>query len=63
MTQNACHLDLTNFRFNIFTPEETELLSVAKIENDHLVDAAGFPIPGGLYDPAMGEYKWTEKVK
>lgn len=56
MTQpNSCHLDLTNFRFNIFTPEETELLSVAKIENDHLVDAAGFPIPGGLYDPAMGE--------
>ncbi|KAG4068967.1 hypothetical protein HA402_005115 [Bradysia odoriphaga] len=58
MTQHACHLDLTNFRFNIFTPAETELLSVAKIENDHLVDAAGFPIPGGLYDPAMGPYDY-----
>lgn len=51
------HVNLTNFRFNIFTPEETELLSVAKIENDQLVNAAGFPIPGGLYDPAMGKYK------
>ncbi|KAL0453073.1 UNVERIFIED_CONTAM: DNA-directed RNA polymerase I subunit [Sesamum latifolium] len=41
-------------RFGFMTDEEVRRHSVVKITNPNLLDILEKPIPGGLYDPAMG---------
>ncbi|KAG8371904.1 hypothetical protein BUALT_Bualt12G0011400 [Buddleja alternifolia] len=41
-------------KFGFMTDEEVRKQSVVKITNPNLVDILEKPIPGGLYDPAMG---------
>ncbi|CAA0812729.1 nuclear RNA polymerase A1 [Striga hermonthica] len=41
-------------RFGFLTDEEVKGLSVVKISNPNLLDILEKPIPGGLYDPALG---------
>lgn len=41
-------------RFRFMTDEEVRSHSVVKITNPNLLDILEKPIPGGLYDPAMG---------
>lgn len=48
------HLDPANLQFSVFSTEDIKKMSVAKIITPTTFDALGHPIPGGLYDPAMG---------
>ncbi|KAL6522438.1 hypothetical protein OROMI_031710 [Orobanche minor] len=41
-------------RFGFFTDEEVRRHSVVKVTDPNLLDMLERPIPGGLYDPAMG---------
>lgn len=41
-------------RFSFMTDEEVRKHSVVKITNPILLDTLNNPVPGGLYDPAMG---------
>lgn len=41
-------------RFSFMTDEEVRRHSVLKITNPVLLDSVGRPVPGGLYDPALG---------
>lgn len=36
------------------TDEEVRKHSVVKVTSPNLLDTLGGPLPGGLYDPAMG---------
>ncbi|KAL6145258.1 hypothetical protein ACLB2K_055946 [Fragaria x ananassa] len=45
---------VTAVTFSFFTDEEARKQSVVKITKPDLVDELGTPVPGGLYDPAMG---------
>ncbi|CAJ2510680.1 Uu.00g063050.m01.CDS01 [Anthostomella pinea] len=40
--------------FDFLTPAEIKAISVKKIENPTTFDSLNNPIPGGLYDPALG---------
>lgn len=62
MTNNFHHLDLSSLSFDIFTKENIKNLSVAKIFTKALLDQAGHPIPGGLYDPALGKTMRTDSI-
>jgi hypothetical protein len=42
--------------FGFLTAEEIKALSVKKIENPLTFDTLLHPIPGGLYDPALGAW-------
>ncbi|CDP10074.1 unnamed protein product [Coffea canephora] len=42
--------------FSFMTSEEVRKHSVVKIKNPVLLDTVGRPMPGGLYDPAMGPF-------
>lgn len=45
-------MESVHFRFML--DEEVRRQSVVKITNPDLLDILDKPIPGGLYDPAMG---------
>lgn len=40
--------------FGFYTPEEIRKISVKRIVTSASLDVLGNPIPGGLYDPALG---------
>lgn len=42
--------------FGFMTPKEIRALSVKKIENSVTFDTLLHPVPGGLYDPALGAW-------
>jgi DNA-directed RNA polymerase I subunit RPA1 len=42
--------------FTFLTPEEVRSISVKQINNDQTFDGFLNPIPGGLYDPALGSW-------
>ncbi|KAH9898602.1 beta and beta-prime subunits of DNA dependent RNA-polymerase [Xylariomycetidae sp. FL2044] len=46
--------------FDFLTPAEIKAISVKKIENPTTFDSLLNPIPGGLYDPALGA--WGEAI-
>jgi DNA-directed RNA polymerase I subunit RPA1 len=42
--------------FTFLSPEEIQAISVKRIENDSTFDNLLNPVPGGLYDPALGSW-------
>ena len=46
--------DAESLRFSIYTDDEVRKISVAPIHSSEQRDALQRPLPGGLYDPAMG---------
>jgi DNA-directed RNA polymerase I subunit RPA1 len=42
--------------FGFLSPDEIKALSVKKIENPQTFDTLLHPVPGGLYDPALGAW-------
>ena len=46
--------------FTIYSDEEIKKLSVKRIHNTPTLDSFNNPVPGGLYDPAMGA--WGDHV-
>lgn len=46
--------------FNVYSDEEIKKLSVKRIQNTPTLDTFNNPVPGGLYDPAMGA--WGDHV-
>lgn len=42
--------------FTFLTEEEIRAISVKRIENDSTFDNLLNPVPGGLYDPALGSW-------
>jgi DNA-directed RNA polymerase I subunit RPA1 len=42
--------------FTTMTPEEIRAMSVRRIENETTFDTLLNPVPGGLYDPALGSW-------
>jgi DNA-directed RNA polymerase I subunit RPA1 len=42
--------------FTFLSPEEIRAISVRRIENDNTFDSLLNPVPGGLYDPALGSW-------
>jgi DNA-directed RNA polymerase I subunit RPA1 len=47
---------LESVEFTFLTAEEIRSISVKRIENDSTFDNLLNPIPGGLYDPALGSW-------
>lgn len=45
--------------FAFLSPEEIRSLSVKRIQNPTTYDALLHPVPGGLYDPALGATEET----
>lgn len=41
-------------QFSFYTDEEVRKQSFVKITNPTLLDNVDSPVPGGLYDPALG---------
>ncbi|KAG5938822.1 hypothetical protein E4U53_007934 [Claviceps sorghi] len=50
----SSEVDSVEFRF--LSPKEIKAISVKRIENDNTFDTLLHPIPGGLYDPALGSW-------
>lgn len=48
------HLNPDAVVFSMFTGEEIKKLSVVKVITPNVLDNLGHPLPGGLYDLAMG---------
>lgn len=46
--------------FDFLTPREIKSMSVKRIENPTTFDTLLNPIPGGLYDPALGA--WADSL-
>lgn len=47
---------LESVEFHFLTPDEIRAISVKRIENDNTFDTLLNPVPGGLYDPALGSW-------
>lgn len=47
---------LESVEFTLFSDDEVRAMSVKRIENEDTFDKALHPIPGGLYDPALGSW-------
>ena len=47
---------LESVEFTFLTDDEIRAISVRKIENDNTFDTLLNPVPGGLYDPALGSW-------
>lgn len=45
--------------FGFLSSEDTKALSVKRITNPTTFDSLLHPVPGGLYDPALGA--WADK--
>jgi DNA-directed RNA polymerase I subunit RPA1 len=48
--------DVESVEFTFLSPKEIESISVKRIENDSTFDNLLNPVPGGLYDPALGSW-------
>jgi len=46
--------------FGVLTDEEIKAISVKRIHNTPTLDSFNNPVPGGLYDPALGA--WGDHV-
>ncbi|KAJ4314687.1 hypothetical protein N0V84_008762 [Fusarium piperis] len=42
--------------FQFLSADEIQAISVKRIENDSTFDSLLNPVPGGLYDPALGSW-------
>jgi len=51
---------LESVEFTFLTDKEVRAISVRHIENDNTFDTLLNPVPGGLYDPALGS--WGEAL-
>jgi DNA-directed RNA polymerase I subunit RPA1 len=47
---------LESVEFTFLTTDEIRSISVKRIENDNTFDSLLNPVPGGLYDPALGSW-------
>ena len=47
---------LDSVEFTFLTDTEIRAISVRKIENESTFDTLLNPVPGGLYDPALGSW-------
>lgn len=47
---------IESVEFTFLTEPEIKAISVKRIENDNTFDNLLNPIPGGLYDPALGSW-------
>lgn len=47
---------LDSVEFQFLTDNEIRAISVRKIENESTFDTLLNPVPGGLYDPALGSW-------
>lgn len=54
--REANHLDLQSLRFAMYTSAEIRAMSSCKVVTSLLFDQLGHPLPGGLYDAAMGPF-------
>lgn len=50
----ATHITPGHLTFTMFTKEDMQKLCVTKICTPLTLDALGHPLPGGLYDRALG---------
>ncbi|OAA68905.1 DNA-directed RNA polymerase I subunit RPA1 [Cordyceps fumosorosea ARSEF 2679] len=48
--------EVESVEFTFLSPTEIEAISVKRIENDSTFDSMLNPVPGGLYDPALGSW-------
>ncbi len=48
--------EVESVEFTFLSPEEIQAISVKRIENDSTFDNLLNPVPGGLYDPALGSW-------
>ncbi|KAG6222855.1 hypothetical protein E4U34_001214 [Claviceps purpurea] len=48
--------EVDSVEFKFLSPREIQAISVKRIENDNTFDTLLHPIPGGLYDPALGSW-------
>ncbi|KAL6866300.1 hypothetical protein ACO1O0_002407 [Amphichorda felina] len=48
--------DVESVEFTFLSPKEIRAISVKRIENDNTFDNLLNPVPGGLYDPALGSW-------
>ena len=46
--------------FGVYNDEDIKAISVKRIHNTPTLDSFNNPVPGGLYDPAMGA--WGDHV-
>ena len=51
---SARHLDPASLEFLVFTTDDIKNLSVKKITISDSFNMLGYPLIGGLYDPALG---------
>jgi DNA-directed RNA polymerase I subunit RPA1 len=47
---------LESVEFTFLSTDEIRSMSVKRIENDSTFDSLLNPVPGGLYDPALGSW-------
>ncbi len=47
---------LESVEFTFLSEDEIRSMSVKRIENDSTFDSLLNPVPGGLYDPALGSW-------
>lgn len=47
---------LESVEFTFLSADEVRSISVKRIENDSTFDNLLNPVPGGLYDPALGSW-------
>lgn len=59
-SKHTHHLDPSNLQFSVFSTEDIKKMSVAKVITPTTFDSLGHPIPGGLYDPAMGKIQFKD---
>jgi DNA-directed RNA polymerase I subunit RPA1 len=51
---------IAGINFEPYTDEEIKAVSVKRIHNTPTLDSFNNPVPGGLYDPALGA--WGDHV-
>lgn len=48
--------DIDSVEFTFLSPKEVRAISVKRIENESTFDGLQNPVPGGLYDTALGAW-------
>lgn len=48
--------EVESVEFTFLSPAEIQAISVKRIENESTFDSMLNPVPGGLYDPALGSW-------
>jgi DNA-directed RNA polymerase I subunit RPA1 len=51
---------IAGINFDIYSDTDVKAISVKRIHNTPTLDSFNNPVPGGLYDPAMGA--WGDHV-